>query len=278
MFEANILARARVCTEQGAAYRHVIFPDKQSVVRDRFPYADPVCLGSLYEQHCTHASAHLLNLTRTLRQHAGDCYKKLDTHLSDHGMAVAAGTVLAVLTGENGAAASAALHATPTKLQTMPGDLGGKLTPKLCGVERTIEANWPLKFFSNGVGFGNDGQADIYISPRSLLPGRLLWFGDSFGRGCVRLLSLFFREILFLRTRFFHDEMFRQFRPGYVVTQNVERYLDAVAPDEEAPPFLLYPALKGLEQTPTPDFARAMAALLSYPRGPYRTFMAGFAL
>ena len=39
---------------------------------------------------------------------------------------------------------------------------------------------------------------------------RLLLFGDSFGRHCLAALSLFFREILFIRTRFFHPEIVAQ--------------------------------------------------------------------
>ena len=246
-------------------------------MRERFPFPDPVCLGLVYGEHCTRAACHILNLTLSLRDHATTCFKSLDTHLNDHGMALAASSIVAALTGEGRAGVLETLQARPTKLRDMPGDLGGKLTPPRAGPERGIEADWPLRFFSNGVGFGNDGLADIYISPRSLLPARLLWFGDSFGRGCVRLLSLFFREILFLRTRFFHAEMLGQYRPDYVVTQNAERYLDVVTPDENAPPFLLYPALKGIDQAPTPAFARALAALLSYPRAPYQDFMADVA-
>ena len=277
VFEANILARAGRCAAFGATYLHVIFPDKQSVVRERFPFPDPVCLGLLYEQHCPGVAAHLLNLTAPLREHALDVFKPLDTHLNDHGMALAASVIYHALTGEDHAAALAALHARPTKIQDAPGDLGGKLVPPRSGTERSIVADWPLHFFSNGIGFGNDGLADLYISPRSLRPARLLWFGDSFGRGCVRLLSLFFREIVFLRTRFFHEEMLAQLRPDCVVTQNAERYLDVVASDEGALPFLLYPALKGIAQAPTPAFARALAALLSYPRAPYWAFTAEFA-
>ncbi len=277
IFEANVLGRAARCAAYGAKYLHLIFPDKQSVVRERFPFNNPVCLGLLYDQNCPSVSKHVRNLTEVLRREPSAVFKKTDTHLNDYGMALAASMIVETITGQQRSTVLEQFTSRPVAVQTAAGDLGMKVVPQLQSEDRSIIANWPLHFFSNGVGFGNDGLIDIYVSPSSLSKIRLVWFGDSFGRGCVRLLSLFFREIVFLRTRYFHEEIVFQIRPDVVVTENVERYLDVVAPDEEAPPFLLYPLLKGLAYAPSASFCEAMAAILSYPRSTYTSFVSGLA-
>ena len=272
-FEANMLERAAKCTMSGAKFLHVIFPDKQSVVRNRFPYPDPICLGSEYRRHCPRAFGHVLDLTDLLRADANPVFKRTDTHLNDYGLALAASSVAGAITGTTSAEFLPRLMAKPTKLHRGPGDLGTKLSPALECETSSIVVDWKLHFATNGIGFGNDGLVDLYLSPDALRAERILWFGDSFGRGCVRLLSLFFREIVFLRTRFLHDEMVFQLRPDIVITQNAERYLDVIASDDEAQPFLLYPAIKRLPDLPDERFTTLFAALLSYPRPPYRRLM-----
>ena len=60
------------------------------------------------------------------------------------------------------------------------------------------------------------------------------------------MLSYYFTEILFLRTPFFHPEIFEQVTPDILITQNVERYLASCQPDEVRPSFFMYPYLTGL--------------------------------
>ncbi len=274
VFSDNVLQRGRQAEALGAQYRHVIFPDKQSVLRERFPLADPVCLGEVYQRHCHAAWKHVLDLTDVLRQEATAVFKRTDTHPNDYGLAIAAASIVSRTTTQDTRSALDYLLARPRRSVVEAGDLGSKLEPKEMAEESYIVGDWPIRFFSNGITFGNDGLADIYISPAAIHQRRLLWFGDSFGRGCTRLLSAFFSEIVFLRTRFCHAEMMEQIRPDIVITQNAERYFDAVTPDAEAPPFLLYPHLKGLTYTPDATFTEALSALLSYPRPLYQRFVA----
>ena len=273
IFEANILSRAARCADMGATYRHIIFPDKQSAVQAPLPFKNPICLGDLYQRHCPGAAEHILDLGPLFRKTGGKLFKTTDTHPTDLGLLLAGAEIAETLTGCDKAAAVQALLAKPVVPHRAAGDLGLRFTPHLESAEVTITTDWPVAYFHNDVGFGNDGLIDICLSPKALSHKRLLWFGDSFGRGCLRFLSYFFREVTFLRTRFLHEEMLQQIKPDIVVTQNVERYLDIIAPDSEAPPFLLYPALKGDQRVASLPFTEALAAILSYPRQRYAGFL-----
>jgi hypothetical protein len=272
-FDANITARHALCAAGGAAYLHVVFPDKQSVLRADYPVADPISVADMVEERCA-ARAHLLNLGHVLRRQDVPPYKRTDTHLTDLGCAVAASAVAERLSGQAHGGFLDHVLTLPRTARMIAGDLGGRLKPPVASSETFFEPDWTSRRFTNDIAAGNDGMADIIVSPGAVHDRRLLWFGDSFGRGCLRYLSFFFREITFLRTRYLHREMFEQIRPDIVVTQTAERYMATVSADAEATPFLLYPALKGIASTPTLEFARALAAVLSYPRPPYARFMA----
>ena len=121
---------------------------------------------------------------------------------------------------------------------------------------------------------GNNGLTDLRFSFQPLYAKRLLFFGDSFGREACKLLSFFFKEVVFARTPFFHDEIFHAMQPDYVVCENVERYLDSCSLDEQRPWYTLIPMLDARGYAPPKTFARAFSAVLSYPHAPYTDFLA----
>ncbi len=265
IFQRNILQRARRSHALGAQYLHVVFPDKQSVLRERYPYPDPICLGLLYRQRCQRALPHMLDLTDDLRPHAAVAFQRTDTHLADHGLALAAARMAQALLGTDQSASLQSLLGKLTKTRLSAGDLGRRFDPPIESLERVMQVDWPVAYTHNGMASGNDGLIDIHRSPGAQHRARVLLFGDSFGRGVARVLSFFFAEIIVLRTRFFHEEMVRLVRPDIVLTQNAERYLNAVAPDSEAPPFLDYPRLRQVVCTPDAAFLAAFSAVTSKP-------------
>ena len=117
-------------------------------------------------------------------------------------------------------------------------------------------------------------MTDLRFSFQPLYAKRLLFFGDSFGREACKLLSFFFKEVVFARTPFFHDEIFHAMQPDYVVCENVERYLDSCSLDEQRPWYTLIPMLDARGYAPPKTFARAFSAVLSYPHAPYTDFLA----
>ena len=61
-------------------------------------------------------------------------------------------------------------------------------------------------------------------------------------------------------------------KPDYVVTENVERYLDNCVLDESRPNFFMYPYLHGDQYSPSAEFSEALSAVLSVGRPPYAEF------
>ena len=85
---------------------------------------------------------------------------------------------------------------------------------------------------------------------------------NSFLISCIDMLSVFFGELILVRTPFFHPEMIDMFNPDYVVSSNVERYLPSTPSDSEAPPALLFADV--LEKAKKPDefFSQVLSAIL----------------
>jgi hypothetical protein len=273
-FNRMIAARAARVAALGAGYRHLIFPDKQSVLAEAFPLPDPIRLGELYLARCRAAAAHVLYPLAALRQAPEPGYQRTDSHASDAGYRLVATAVAAALTGGDAADYHRLLAEGPMQEKLVSGDLGRRFDPPLAAAERVLRTGWPLARLSNGVTGANNGIVDLYFSRHAVHPARLLLFGDSFGRSLARLLSRFFQEVAFLRTPFLHAEILAQMRPDFVLTQNIERYLSRVHADAEAPSFLLYPHLgrHAAPHAPSRAFAEAFSALLSAGRPPYQAF------
>jgi hypothetical protein len=279
-FRDNINAR-RTYLAGKAEFQHLIFPDKQSVLTDQFVVPDPVCHGAVILARDPELQGSVLYPLQFLRAQGAASFMKTDTHMTDRGtIEVLALLLERICPGESRAFRQAFLD----RLQDMrpyTGDLGIKLNPQRQSDELFVRADWHHSWATNTVSdgkpglIGNNGMVDIYMAPESGSRGRLLWFGDSFGRSACRFLSFLFREVVFMRTPFFHAEIYDLIRPDIVITENVERYLDNVRPDAERPHFLLYPHLSGLQYQPDQHFTRILSAILSYGRPPYDELLGG---
>ena len=272
-FSTNVLGRAECARKYGAQFVHIIFPDKQSVLQASFPFPSPICLGELYCAKFPSIASSLMNLTDLLRGHEFPTFQKTDTHMTDLALIAVAQHIAEYITGVNLSTSGDLLRKKPALSRFTAGDLGKRFAPERKNDESFISIDWPLAYFQNGITGGNDGMIDLLFSSQAMFKRRILWFGDSFGRSCIRFLSFFFSEIVFLRTRFFHEEVMFQVRPDVLITQNVERYLDNVEADINAPPFFLYPFLKKLPYAPNSDFINALSAVFSFPRPAYRHFI-----
>lgn len=270
-FRDNLLFRKAEAERAGSQYRHVIFPDKQSVLVEQFPVKDFLCLGDVHLQRSPEIRDIVFYPLALLRAN-DSVFRKTDTHLTDYGSALVAAALAEAFTGEDQAHRLEAIVARAVE-QVEDGDLGGRFTPPRSVRERYLRSAPGLKCFMNKLAVGNNGIVDICITPGAPYRQRVVWFGDSFGRNCVRQLANYFREIVFLRTPFFHPDIFWQIKPDILITQNVERYLEGCKPDDERPSFFMYPHLSGREYTPEQAFAEAFSAVLSYPRKPYQDFI-----
>ena len=83
-FRTNVSRRAALAAELGARYMHVVFPDKQSVLRHEYPLENFVSIGDLYRGKSNDVSQSVLFASDALGKRDG-VFKKVDTHLTDLG-------------------------------------------------------------------------------------------------------------------------------------------------------------------------------------------------
>lgn len=110
---------------------------------------------------------------------------------------------------------------------------------------------------------GNTGDVVILNNESSLSKKRLLVFGDSFIKDSLKFLIIYFREIFYIRSRFFHQDIVEAYSPDVVFTSNAERYLCSVKSDKEANNFIM--SLYGNKNyKPEDSYLEALKACLSY--------------
>jgi hypothetical protein len=260
-FSENIESRASHTEARGIPYAHVVFPDKQSVLVDEFPFEPVVRLGGIYHDHASSvAAAHIIYPAADLQAVDGSCMP-LDSHLSDTGSWVVLRHMLEAV-GVDAPAALTAIERRITRPRRWPGDLGGKLKPQLFQEVLHLDPDWEFTELNSGGGF-NDGMIDILFSPDAPVDRTVLLFGDSFFRMMLKHLSGVFTRVICLRTRFYHREMVELIEPDIVFTGNAERYLSHVDSDDEATPFMLYRPVRGITEHFEPEFLDAWRSVAS---------------
>ncbi len=263
-FKLNIARRAYLSNLAKCQYLHVIFPDKQSVLSREFPIETTCRLGDKYLEHVSPdgLGRFVLYPADFIRNSINQrSYEPHDTHLSDSGSLVVLSRILDVL-GIKAPEPLKAIHECINLEKKSSGDLGKKFSPPLIQKTTLLNPNWNhIKFGSNGL--SNNGQIDIYFSPDSATEKKLLIFGDSFFRLMLPQLSRIFRQVVFLRTPYFHAEMVELIRPDVVLTGNAERYLANVSSDLNAPAFQMYAYTHNSSSKPSSLFLNAFRAVTS---------------
>lgn len=262
-FSENITARAVNANISGSQYLHVIFPDKQSVEEEHFPFKPLIKLGDLYldKVNCSTRNF-IIYPVKHLQAISTNSFLPLDTHLSDTGSRF----VLELILNKLGIAPNPSLSTIEqctNERKLRSGDLGSKLSPPLFAESLHLKPSWPLQTYSSSNKY-NDGAMDIIYSSNALSKKTILIFGDSFFRLMLPHFSCIFNKVIFLRSRFWHQEMFDLIKPDIVLTGNAERYLSEVSSDREAPAFYLYPAIRGdINYYSDPHFLQALRAITS---------------
>lgn len=274
-FRANHIARRRFAERRRYRFLHVITPDKQSFLGDLWPVRDKPFnrLGELLLAQLDTDGEGIDYPADVLAGLGRDAVSAVDTHYTDRGSMVLAARTAALLTGEAQDEILAGLLAGLTGMRTHTGDLGSKLNPVRRATDPAYAPALPGTLLSNDLQFGSNGILDIWINPTARYAHRLAFIGDSFGRHMSRFLSVFFREVLYLRSPHFHIELIDLYRPHVVVTQNVERYVGNMTADGRRTHFLLLPHAKGLPYTPPAAFVETLGALLAVGRPPYTRFV-----
>jgi alginate O-acetyltransferase complex protein AlgJ len=256
---SDLMKRKTRCDRMGAAYTHIVAPDKHSVFPDIFPYKVSVNVGAVYKDAC----GDLFDFPVASFERLGDRrgYMHTGCHWNADGMVEFVRIALTNLGIGNDDIASMDGEIERLRYETyISGDIGRKLAPKAYETAYLLHFPHFVHIFSNNV-VDNNWKTYVTINPQAPLD-RLLVFGDSFALSCLGLLSLYFREILMVRSTNFHTELLGAFHPTHVLTENVERYLPSMKLDQLAPNALVAPFLMKKEMAPDERFYEALNAVL----------------
>jgi len=271
-FKSNITHRAEIASRYNAKYMHIIFADKQSVLKEEYPLDEILQISELYRAKSAELSE-LVFYTADALNVKDLVFKRTDTHLTDFGTLLVTIDLLKRLGFEVPSDVVRSMFDNAFQEVTYSGDLGGRFDPPLSSKELVFTKPQRVAWWHNDLQGGNNGIVDIRYAPDALFNKRVMFFGDSFGRDCVRFLSLFFTQTVFLRTPFCHEELVHLYKPDILITENVERYLDNVQLDESRDLFLMMPYLSQLDYKPSLDFARAFSAEFSFGLEKYKAYI-----
>ncbi len=258
MFVQNITDRAEACLRKDRLFRQVVFPEKCAALSDRVMAPGP--FGSLYRRCYAGAVAQSDTAPQVLYPlealaSDSDNFTRTDTHYSALGNLTMTRNIMSGIFPDLCEGLDARVMPHLTEKEDYSGDLGRKFSPwKTEAGNLFFKQLCPSKSARNGIMAGNEGILILNESPESLTDFTLLIFGDSFFRQLLPLLALFYRRIVFCRTRYFHHELVEAFAPDHIFCGLAERYLSRCFSDAIRPHFLSYPLLLGRQVQPDPEF------------------------
>lgn len=272
IFRENLLYRKEFCNSLGAAFLHVVCPDKHTVLVDDFPLKVVLSVGNVFADYCGDLFSFPVQDLQT--DPSGPCYWLTDTHWNLSGYIVFVKHVLQSFAFDPELIETrlATVRKASSPTNSYCGDLGVKLSPRPSEPGLILRPDPSVLFYSNNIS-GNNGTINVTINCK-IAGGRLVIFGDSFVMGSLKILGLFFREIFLVRSPYFHREIVSMFKPSHVLTSNVERYLPSIPTDREAPVALIYKDLLNKDAKPDADFYRAVDAVLQPGSLNYERFFA----
>ena len=266
-FWRNQRRRRQALRHRQIPHRHVIAPDKHNVCAPVFP--EPVvCLpGQHALERCPDpelATGLIYPLRELQKDFRRYCYR-VDTHFTPFGAGVLCASLLDSLDEQKALTALGAhLNQAGKRHAGWEGDLGWRFTPTRSEDKLQLVKPQPVQRHSNHLASGNNGIMDLYVNQSSdpLPLGRVMLFGDSFGRDMAAILSVVARSVMYLRTPFLHLDLVDSARPDLVITQGAERYLPSTLCDSKRENFLLMPFFREQAYRLSPADARAFSAFL----------------
>lgn len=268
-FSENVKARQGACASKGLSFAHVVFPSKPTVMAEFLPEDTARRVRSLYQTHYTPvANESVLYPRATLirEKAARQVFSQQDTHMTETGDAIVAREILLRLGNSHDP-----LDFLEVEQRNRLGDLA-----IMAGIDQPILEDFLFnshrmdQFWDNRPFLpANTDNIAITHNARSASGKRLLAIGDSFLKNCLKPLSTFYRDILYVRSDVFQAELIGLFSPDDVVTATAERYLCQVRSDADAESVILR-AYARPNYDPDPSFVAALKAQLSRGTHPER--------
>jgi hypothetical protein len=259
-FNQNIMNRIEFCRSREIQYQHYVFPDPL-VVATQAGISSKKYESTYIKYFQDKKTADIIVYPIHNLIKSRGMMLKTDTHYSPVANAHIAAEVARQIANINtDQILSEAL--SDFVEEEYCGDLGVQCEPKQFEIVRRLRKINGLSWETNGLSAGNSGIIDLAISPESATSRKLLIFGDSFFRGMLTELSRYWREIVFLRTPYFHTDFVNSFGPDDIITGMAERYLDSVKLDSSAPNFLALPLMSGRPTNPSSNFGTIFSKLI----------------
>lgn len=268
-FNQNINERKNYCKLQKIHFLHTVFPPKQLIEKRKLSTELAEKMQSLYEIHYQRSDVlyfkeALLPIEseqKKITKENISTFRVLDSHLTDKGYFITCNKILE------------AFNIEPQKdlkkyfkieTQWLHGDMCSKLGSKALAMEEVAVPKYKF-FFSDNRSFlkGNTNHCVISRNPKSLTEHRLLIFGDSYLHHMVKILSLYFRDILYVRSSSLQKDLTELYQPDFLITGNAERYLTKVQVDNSNHSMLQW-KLNNSEYKPSKEHATALEAMLSF--------------
>lgn len=259
IFTANMEARQAYCTRTGRLFRMVVFPEKCVALRNYIK--SDAAFRSLYHRKYAErinrsAAAPFIRYPIKPLDDNTDAFPKTDTHYNARGVLGITKAITADIFPDQQAEFDTLANAKVVDREGFCGDLGRKFDPPHVEVSAGFRGGiLPTTVAANGIKGGNDGICILTSSPQSLTDKTLLICGDSFFRQILGPLSVFYRRIIFCRTRFLHYEIVDAINPDHIFCGVAERYLSNVRADADRPHFLSYPFVLGRPMEPEARFS-----------------------
>jgi hypothetical protein len=270
-FALNIRDRIYYFNTKKIEFRHVVFPSKPLVksifLPENFENVSSL-FESYYKNHLTAVVSYVLYPLKNLKYCESEfsTFHKYNTHNSDFGYLEISKSLLQSL-GQN-------FYFEKYFKNIVTHEIGGDLITMLGSFDKNPEQfiNLLLMNFYSVTNRkflpGNKDDVQIIHNFEAPTTKRLLIFGDSFFKGMLKFLKIYFSEILYIRSSFIHKDIVENYKPDVVFTGGAERYMCNVESDKNANNFLM--ALYGhSEYMPSIAYREALEACLSYAHYPH---------
>ena len=254
-FQKNMTHNVSIAKREGFEYKHIVFPCKPIVFRERFQSIG-VELNPIFSDKHHHPQV----LYPTILP---EDYLLEDSHLNASGVL----KVIEQVMKEFG---------YPELPKPIYGhtDLVGDLRNMLGG--DSLEEIQSLKglsglpknrvqHFSTASGLeGNTGHLYFFFNPYALYNRRLVLFGDSFFQRRFDIFKRIFSEVVYFRNPYILDDVVKVLEPDIVLTGNAERYLWHVPDCDNAKPWFMNYISNRYDSKKVPESSiKAFTALFS---------------
>lgn len=265
-FFNNMIERKGFCDSRGIKYLHVVFPSKPVIKKNMIPRPLQDKVESLFLKHYSKSmncdtNDFVLYPHQNLIESGldGSGFRDLDTHNTDSGYLVVTDTILEKLNANYDVK-----NFFYEKNVNRSGDLAKMLGLKINEPDQMVAPYLAPVFFENTHTLkGNTHHICIAHNPAAITERRLLIFGDSFMHGALNYLLPAFKDVIYVRSELFHEDMVELCGPDVVISSNAERYLREVSADNTGSS-MLFANYGNDDYKPKDEFIKAYKAQFSW--------------